>query len=540
MWSEPMARFKTKHLLLILPSAALILSTLITSCNVHDASTTTREYHETAYPQMENVSYLKDIQPIFNKRCVSCHSCYDAPAQLNLSCPDGVLRGATKQVVYDSLRLGEVQPTRLHQDAKTEEEWRKLGFFSVLGNRDAESVSDRLKSSLIYQMISQARFQRIPYDTAIKHLQLNSHDPAIAPTIEEFPEFAAQYPHAGMPYLSQRLTDKEFATISNWVAQGSPIEKEKVAMPQLEKSSVTQWESFLNQDSLKSQLTARYIYEHIYISHLYFEDLPGNSYFKIVRSSTPPGKAIKPIVTALSNDDSGVDRVYYRIKKMHGIIKRKTHIVYPLGARRLARVKSLFETDDWDTETLPDYSDRNKVNPFITFAVIPAEARYEFMLDNAYFFVLSFIRGPVCRGQNALNAINDQFYIMFQSPNSSLALTNDTFLKENMSNMTLPGNIRSLLGFPVSYALITSARNSYLNKRETYLNAQYANEKKVSVDDIWTGNRYCSDWGLTVFRHFDTASLMSGFIGDSPASAWVLDYPLFERIYYSLVVINPR
>ncbi|WP_346657193.1 fatty acid cis/trans isomerase [Pseudomonas sp. SWRI154] len=32
---------------------------------------------------------------------------------------------------------------------------------------------------------------------------------------------------------------------------------------------------------------------------------------------------------------------------------------------------------------------------------MPAQARYQFMLDNAENFVRTFIRGPVCRGQIA-------------------------------------------------------------------------------------------------------------------------------------------
>ena len=40
---------------------------------------------------------------------------------------------------------------------------------------------------------------------------------------------------------------------------------------------------------------------------------------------------------------------------------------------------------------------------------------------------------------------------------------------------------------------------------------------------------------LTVFRHFDSASVHKGVLGDLPKTLWVLDYPLLERIYYALV-----
>ena len=41
--------------------------------------------------------------------------------------------------------------------------------------------------------------------------------------------------------------------------------------------------------------------------------------------------------------------------------------------------------------------------------------------------------------------------------------------------------------------------------------------------------------GLTVFRHFDSATVVQGFVGGSPETAWIVGYPLLERIHYLLV-----
>ena len=38
-----------------------------------------------------------------------------------------------------------------------------------------------------------------------------------------------------------------------------------------------------------------------------------------------------------------------------------------------------------------------------------------------------------------------------------------------------------------------------------------------------------------MFRHFDSASVVKGLVGEPPKTAWVIGYPLFERIYYLLV-----
>ena len=40
---------------------------------------------------------------------------------------------------------------------------------------------------------------------------------------------------------------------------------------------------------------------------------------------------------------------------------------------------------------------------------------------------------------------------------------------------------------------------------------------------------------LTVYRHFDSASVHKGIVGNLPRTMWVVDYPLLERIYYALV-----
>ena len=54
--------------------------------------------------------YTTRIQPIFDNRCVACHSCYNAPCQLNLQSHAGLTRGATKLNVYDRSRLKSVRP----------------------------------------------------------------------------------------------------------------------------------------------------------------------------------------------------------------------------------------------------------------------------------------------------------------------------------------------------------------------------------------------------------------------------------------------
>ncbi len=57
----------------------------------------------------------------------------------------------------------------------------------------------------------------------------------------------------------------------------------------------------------------------------------------------------------------------------------------------------------------------------------------------------------------------------------------------------------------------------------------------LGLESIWKGNQASDTPLLTVYRHFDSASVHKGVLGNLPKTMWVIDYPLFERIYYALV-----
>ena len=77
--------------------------------------------------------------------------------------------------------------------------------------------------------------------------------------------------------------------------------------------------------------------------------------------------------------------------------------------------------------------------------------------------------------------------------------------------------------------------------REAYRNLRAENARKLrpagyTLEDIWNGDGRNPNALLTVFRHFDTAVVTQGAAGDLPKTLFVLDYPLFERLVYNLVV----
>ena len=318
-----------------------------------------------------------------------------------------------------------------------------------------------------------------------------------------------------------------------WVFEGSVIDTKPWVAGEAEQQQIALWESFFNQPALRNQLVARYLYEHLYPTHLYFEELESDNFFELVRSRTPPGQPIDIIATLRPNDDPG-PQLYYRLRKVTSTLVHKTHLPYSLGAQRMARFQSLFLDGEWDVQQLPKYSRANTVNPLATFDAIPPEARYRFMLDSAHYFVSSFIRGPVCAGQIATNVIDDQFFVMFQDPASDLSVTDPAYLADILPHMVLVPQKEGLITMYADWRSRVAEMNTYNHLRgEAYKAAQPDGR---SLDDIWFGDGDNNNAALTVFRNFDNAMVSKGFVGDTSKTVWVMDYPMLERTYYLLVV----
>ncbi len=55
------------------------------------------------------------------------------------------------------------------------------------------------------------------------------------------------------------------------------------------------------------------------------------------------------------------------------------------------------------------------------------------------------------------------------------------------------------------------------------------------MSSIWDCDGSNTNASLTVFRHFDNATVVKGMVGKPTKTAWVIDYALLERIHYLLV-----
>ncbi|MCK3860754.1 fatty acid cis/trans isomerase [Pseudomonas sp. B329] len=468
------------------------------------------------------ISYTRDIQPIFTEKCVACHACYDSACQLNLGSAEGAARGASKMPVYDGERSQATPTTRLFYDAFGKQAWQQKGFYSVL---DAQGS----QAALMARMLELGHNAPLPPNAKLPDeivLGLNRQNMCATPG--EFNAYAGAHPKEGMPLAVTGLTDQQYQTLQRWLASGAPIDEQSLAPSTREALQVQQWETLFNQPGARQSLVARWLYEHLFLAHIYFENGEPGHYFQWVRSRTPSGQPIDLIATRRPNDDPGT-QVYYRLWPVQGVIVHKTHITYPFSAAKMARIKDLFYSGDWQVSALPGYGPGRRANPFETFEAIPAKARYQFMLDNAEYFVRTFIRGPVCRGQIATDVIRDNFWTLFQKPDHDLYITDARYRGQATPLLAMPGqndDVGSVLGLWLAYR---DKRNQY----EALRRDSYADVPPPSWSSLWAGNDNAL---LTIFRHFDSASVTKGLIGEVPQTMWLFDYPLLERTYYQLAV----
>ncbi|EHK8996919.1 fatty acid cis/trans isomerase [Vibrio vulnificus] len=482
----------------------------------------------------QSAFFMHDVKPIIENRCVVCHACYDAPCQLKLSSVEGIDRGASKTLVYQGTRLTATAPTRLFEDAQTTQEWRDAGFHPVLNERAQTGVAN-IDAGLIARLLQQKERHPLPQQDQLEGFDFSIDREQTCPTIEEFDQYERTNPSWGMPFGMPNLSAKEHQTLMAWLENGA-IMNDHIPLTRDQAAEITRYEQMFNKSARKNQLAARYIYEHLFLSHLYFSELEGEPrFFTMVRSSTPPGEPVQRIVTRRPYDDPGVERVYYRIIPEQGMIVDKTHMPFALNSQRMKDWKAWFIDADYVVEQLPSYDPEIAANPMSAFIDLPVKARFKFMLDNAQNTIMAYIKGPVCRGQLALNVINDRFWVFFLDPDKADIPEVNEFYRSQADNLKLPGELESNTLPVTNWVKYSTQQARYLEAKSEFINHWFKNGTHLTTDIIWDGNGTNPNAALTVFRHFDSASVVQGLVGEKPKTAWVLDYALLERIHYLLV-----
>ena len=499
----------------------------------------------------EIIDYHSQVKPILEQRCIVCHACYDAPCQLKMGSYTGIERGANKARVYDGERLIEANLTRLFEDAHTQEQWRQKEFFPVVADNPQINYSElssseyetaaklNITSSVMAHLLQLKQDKPLALDkTNTKRLSeeefpLDINRDYQCPTIDTIEAYKEDNPQWGMPYGLPSINKQEHNILMNWIAQGS-IGDDIVSVSTQNQDQIIKWEAFLNQDDLKTRLMSRYLFEHLFLVNLYFDADKPKQFFKLIRSATAPGQKIKGIYTRRPFDDPKVERVYYRLVPMKQTLIHKSHIPIILNTQRMEKWQSWFLNDDYQVTKMPSYIPEDASNPFITFAQIPLKARYKYLLDESQNTIMEFIKGPVCRGQMALNVINDHFWVVFIDPDLELVQNSDEFMQQARQKIALPAEQQSN-ALPTSWMNYASMERDYLTTKAQFIKKYIQNKVSVDLDLLWDGNGNNENRALTIFRHKDAASVVKGLVGETPQTAWVLTYPLFERIHYLLV-----
>jgi hypothetical protein len=477
-------------------------------------------------------NYFADIKPLLDRRCTVCHGCYDAPCQLKLESYQGLLRGANEDAVY-ATRLFEAPLTRMFEDAQNTAQWRDKDFYPVL-NEFENTPTANLSNSVLAQMLALKQQHPLPEGELLPDsFDLRLARDQACPRQDEMDKYKEKHPLWGMPYALPGLSMNEYGIMMDWIQQGAasgmppPVSGDVLTW-------VAQWEEFFNGASLKSQLVSRYIYEHLYLASLHFPIAPEVK-FRLVRSRTPPGQPLERISTSRPYDDPGVARVYYRLWQDPSTPVAKTHMPYVLDQKRWANWQKWFLQGSYSVESLPGYEPASATNPFVTFAQLPADSRYRFMLEEAQFSIMNFIKGPVCRGSTALNVIQDHFWVFFLAPDGDVARHQEDLFRRAENYLNLPAEQGNTFSPLKNWRRYSEMQRNYLSAKAEATSHFTQVQVPLNLQMIWDGDGSNPNAALTIFRHYDSASVHQGLMGTPPKTVWVIGYPLLERIHYLLV-----
>lgn len=130
----------------------------------------------------------------------------------------------------------------------------------------------------------------------------------------------------------------------------------------------------------------------------------------------------------------------------------------------------------------------------------------------------------MCRGQVALNVINDHFWVLFYSPESEVARDTQGLLDATRPNLRMPAEDDSSTGI-LAWNTYARAERRYLETKSSYMSSSSTSVRVAVFTDLWNVDGRNPNAGLTVFRHFDSASVIRGLAGEQPQTVLLMGYP---------------
>jgi len=341
----------------------------------------------------------------------------------------------------------------------------------------------------------------------------------------------------GMPYYMAALPPTELQTLLAWAAEGAPIPNQDAintrGVPR-EPEVIQAWENFFNTKTWKAQWTSRYLFEHLFTAHLYFDESPGE-FYELVHSKTAAPAPIEVIAARRPFEmfPEYENKFFYRLKKAQTTIVYKQHFVYYIKKETMQELKNLFWNVEWNgTEKETPFSFKER-NPFLAFVQIPANSRYRWMLKNSRMLLDMDMRSDNCHGNGATGPLRDSFLSLFVRPESDVAVQFPEYFKEanpylEMTN-TVSNNFLTHFRYKSNQEKFSLIKNKYQQLLLPY---------GFSFEDIWDGEGGTQTAFYTINRHEKNVSVHDGAWGPRQRVSLLWDYATFERLYYNCVALT--
>ncbi|MCB0421335.1 MAG: fatty acid cis/trans isomerase, partial [Bdellovibrionales bacterium] len=133
-------------------------------------------------------------------------------------------------------------------------------------------------------------------------------------------------------------------------------------------------------------------------------------------------------------------------------------------------------------------------------------------MDTPHFFIESFTKGPVCRGQVALNVIEDHFWVFFVDPKKDISVVQPEFARRMVDYGRLPAEHKSEIKVLSIWTDYWQQQQEYMRAKESYMQQIHSKDENHALEHLLISKKT----GLTVFRHSDSASVREGLWGDYP------------------------
>ena len=118
--------------------------------------------------------------------------------------------------------------------------------------------------------------------------------------------------------------------------------------------------------------------------------------------------------------------------------------------------------------------------------------------------------------------------------NFAKAIIKKTPIEEYSSVFGLANQKDTTINIPYQWDKYLKKETKLLNLQDSFLMKKADQGFKFDLDMIWDGDGNNDNAALTIFRHYNSASVEKGLLGNDPNTVWLIDYPLLERIHYLL------